>query len=295
MIKIDTPWVEWVATNKIKGVSAASMLLEMTKVGFNEHESLRLIASIDKLPLYNTVKKLEAEKIELQAKINNLQKPLFTNTEPTLYLSKTKFSGEINGQSISISCKMDKPNIFMATNFVSAAEITYLLHSANTKLQASKVIDNNTGESIPHTNRTSSGMSFQRGENKVISDIEDRISKLIQWPVEKGEGIQVLKYDVGQQYKPHYDYFIPDQPSTDIHIKKGGQRIGTLIMYLSTPEEGGFTEFPNLNLSFPAVAGNVLFFSYLDANNKDTLHSGTPVVKGEKYIATKWLREKTYD
>lgn len=295
MIKIDMPWVEWVATNKIKGVSAASMLLEMTKVGFNEQESLRLIASIDKLPLYNAVKKLEEEKIELQAKINSLQKPIYTNTQPALYLSKDKFFGEVDGQSITISCKVSSPDIFMATNFISEDERVFLLNAAKTKLQASKVIDHSTGESVSHTNRTSSGMSFQRGENKVIADIEDRISRLIQWPVEKGEGIQVLKYDVGQQYKPHYDYFIPNQPSTDIHVKKGGQRIATLIMYLSTPEEGGFTEFPNLNLSFPAVAGSVLFFSYPDASSKDTLHSGTPVIKGEKYIATKWLREKTYD
>ncbi len=295
MIKMDTPWIEWVATNKIKGVSAASMLLEMAKAGFDEQTSLKIISNIHKLPLYDIVKKLEEEKLELQSQIQNLQKPVYTNTQPALYLSKDKFFGDVLGQSITISCKVSSPDIFMATNFISETERVFLLDIAKTKLKASKVIDNNTGESIPHTNRTSSGMSFQRGENKVIADIEDRISRLVQWPVEKGEGIQVLKYDVGQQYKPHYDYFIPDQPSTDIHVKKGGQRIATLIMYLSTPEEGGFTEFPNLNLRFPAVAGNVLFFSYPDANSKDTLHSGTPVVKGEKYIATKWLREKTYD
>lgn len=295
MPKIDVPWVEWVATNKIRGSSAASILLAMANGGIDENEALRLISSIEKLPLYALLKQAEEEKLKLQGELKKFQQPVFTNTEPLPYLSQEQFFGNINGHNICINFKMSSPNICVVNNFISESEQKFLLDIANTKLTSSTVVDNETGASIAHPHRTSFGMSFQRGENNVLATIEERISKFVQWPVENGEGVQILKYDVGQEYKPHYDYFDPSQPGSVACTKNGGQRIATLIMYLSTPEEGGFTEFSNLNLRFPALAGSAIFFSYPDATKTDTLHGGTPVLKGAKYIATKWLREKRHD
>ncbi len=42
-----------------------------------------------------------------------------------------------------------------------------------------------------------------------------------------GEGLQVLHYEVGQKYEPHYDYFLDT-----FNTKNGGQRIATVLMYL---------------------------------------------------------------
>jgi prolyl 4-hydroxylase len=295
MLKIDVPWVEWVATNKIKGASVASILLAMANAGVDENEALRLVSNIEKLPLYALLKQAEGEKLKLQKELKKAQQSVFTNTEPMPYLSQEQFSGNINGHNICISFRMSSPNICVVNNFISESEQKFLLDIANTKLKLSTVVNDETGVSVTHPNRTSFGMSFQRSENNVITAIEERISKFVQWPVENGEGVQILKYDVGQEYKPHYDYFNSSQSGSAAYIKNGGQRVATLIMYLSTPEEGGFTEFPNLNLRFPALAGSAIFFSYPDATKTDTLHGGTPVLKGAKYIATKWLREKRYD
>jgi len=289
------PWVEWVATNKIRGVSAATILQEMAKAGIAEDDALRLIGNIEKLPLYTLLKQAEADKIGLQKQLAILKQPVFTNTEPAPYLSQEQFAANIGGQDICISFRMSSPNICVVNNFLSESERQFLLGIADTKLLASTVVDSNTGAPVAHPNRTSFGMAFKRNENSVISNIEERISKFVQWPINKGEGIQVLKYDVGQQYKPHYDYFVPSQPGSAVCVTNGGQRVATLIMYLSTPEEGGFTDFPNLNLRFPAIAGSAIFFSYPDATKTDTLHGGTPVLRGTKYIATKWLRENQYD
>lgn len=295
MAKIDISWVEWVATNKIRGVSVATILREMVKAGVAEDEALRLVVNVEKLPLYSLLKQVAGEKLELQGQLEKSRRHVFTNKEPVPYLLQDQLSGNIDGQEIYVSFRMSSPDICLVNNFISEAERQFILGIANTKLAASTVVDSETGAPVAHANRTSFGMSFQRGANSVIASIEERISKFVQWPIENGEGIQVLKYDVGQQYKPHYDYFVPSQPGSAVCTKNGGQRVATLIMYLSTPEEGGFTEFPNLNLRFPARAGSAVFFSYPDATKTDTLHGGTPVLKGSKYIATKWLREKQYD
>ena len=112
------------------------------------------------------------------------------------------------------------------------------------------------------------------------------------WPVENGEGLQILQYVPGTEYKPHYDYFDPAEPGTPSILKRGGQRVGTMVMYLSEPAKGGGTTFPNVFFEVAPRRGNAVFFSYERPHpSTKTLHVGAPVIEGEKWIATKWLRE----
>ena len=144
---------------------------------------------------------------------------------------------------------------------------------------------------VEHSARTSSGMFFSRGQNQLIAAIEERIANVTGIPVENGEGMQVLRYQVGQEYRPHYDQFDLTNPGSTSHISRGGQRIATLLIYLNTPEAGGETVFPNANVSVSAIQGNVLLFRYPNpADTPLTLHGGNPVIKGEKWVATKWMR-----
>jgi prolyl 4-hydroxylase len=134
-------------------------------------------------------------------------------------------------------------------------------------------------------------MHFLIGETPLIQKIEQRISDLTGIPVENGEGIQVLRYEKGQQYKPHFDYFPEDKEGSATHIKNGGQRIATFLMYLNTPESGGATIFPDAGLEVHAQEGNALLFRYnTPTADSKTLHGGTPVEAGVKWVATKWLR-----
>ncbi|KAG5022823.1 hypothetical protein JHK82_018723 [Glycine max] len=73
--------------------------------------------------------------------------------------------------------------------------------------------------------RTSSGTFLARGHDKIVRDIEKRIADFTFIPVEHGEGIQVLHYEVGQKYEPHYDYYL-----NDFNTKNRGQRIATMLM-----------------------------------------------------------------
>jgi prolyl 4-hydroxylase len=117
----------------------------------------------------------------------------------------------------------------------------------------------------------------------------------VQWPVERGEGLQILRYRPGAQYQPHHDYFDPARPGTPRILERGGQRVGTVVMYLNTPERGGATTFPDAGLSVGPTRGSAVFFSYDRPHPATrTLHGGAPVLAGEKWVATKWLREGTF-
>ncbi|RZC44992.1 hypothetical protein C5167_037948 [Papaver somniferum] len=199
------------------------------------------------------------------------------------------------------------PRIALAGTFESSKECDYLISIGEPRMKKSTVIDVKTGGSTASKVRTSSGMFMKRGVNEVIKDIEERIADFTHIPVEHGEGLQILHYEVGQKYEPHYDYF-EDEFNTKKH---GGQRIATLLMYLSDVEEGGETVFPRAkgNVSYPpwedesvecgkkglAVKPKkgdaLLFWSLKPDATKDlsSLHGGCPVIKGNKWSSTKWM------
>jgi len=190
---------------------------------------------------------------------------------------------------------MAMPRIVVFGSLLSDAECEELIALARPRLARSLTVATQTGGEEVNQDRTSNGMFFQRGENELVRRIEARIGRLVNWPVEHGEGLQILQYGPGAEYKPHYDYFDPDQPGTPTVLKRGGQRVGTLIMYLGEPELGGGTVFPDVHLEVAPKRGNAVFFSYERPHpSTKTLHGGTPVRAGEKWIATKWLRERPF-
>jgi len=189
----------------------------------------------------------------------------------------------------------DVPKLSVHDGFMTKDECAQLIALAEPRLRQSTIIDASTGKDVVGTQRTSSGMFFKRGENPLVMEIEKRLEELTGVPVENGEGLQVLRYEVGQEYRPHNDYFDKDKPGYDQHMGNAGNRICTVLMYLNTPEEGGATIFPDVGLRVQAREGNALWFQYPtpDATSK-TFHGGEPVQKGVKWVATKWYRGKPY-
>ncbi|KZV15494.1 prolyl 4-hydroxylase subunit alpha-1 [Dorcoceras hygrometricum] len=153
--------------------------------------------------------------------------------------------------------------------------------------------------------RTSSGMFLTAEERRdpMIQVIEQRISVYSQVPVENGELIQVLRYEKNQLYRPHHDYF-----SDPFNLKRGGQRVATMLMYLSDNVEGGETYFPEAGSGECSCGGKmvpglcvkplkgdaVLFWSMgLDGlSDPNSIHGGCEVLSGEKWSATKWMRQQ---
>ena len=199
-------------------------------------------------------------------------------------------------REVSVLVALTEPRIVVFGNLISGEECDELIALASARLARSETVQTDTGASEVNESRTSQGMFFDRGEHAVCTVIEARMAALLRWPLENGEGLQVLRYGVGAEYKPHYDYFDPEQPGTPVILRRGGQRVASLVCYLNTPPAGGETVFPDVSLAVAPVRGNAVFFSY-DRPHPVTrsLHGGAPVREGEKWVATKWLRQGRFD
>ena len=188
-------------------------------------------------------------------------------------------------REINIIARLEEPLIVILGNVLSDEECSELIRLSKDKMHRSKIGVTHEVNEI----RTSSGMSFQENENDIITKIEKRISSIMNIPIDHGEGIQILKYTPSQEYKAHFDFFT----SSSKTIKNN--RISTIVMYLNDVEHGGETFFPKLNFSVSPQKGMAVYFEYFynDKNvNELTLHGGAPVITGEKWVATQWMRRQ---
>ena len=199
-------------------------------------------------------------------------------------------------REVLIVSTLRAPRVIVFADLLAADECDELVALARERLARSETVHSETGGTEINTARTSDGMFFARAENALVGRIEARIAVLLNWPVDHGEGLQVLRYSLGAEYRPHYDYFDPADPGTALLLRRGGQRVASLVMYLNTPPRGGATTFPDAGFAVAARRGAAVFFSY-DRPHPDTrtLHGGAPVLEGEKWVATKWLRAGRFD
>jgi prolyl 4-hydroxylase len=202
---------------------------------------------------------------------------------------------QTSDRRVTVLATLASPRIIVFGGVLSDAECDELVALSGTKLERSLIVDPATGVSSPHAERTSEGTFFMADEHPLVTRIDRRIAEIMRWPVENGEGLQILCYRPGGEYKPHFDYFDPTDPGSVPHVATGGNRVATLVVYLSDVAEGGATTFPEIGLEVAPVKGNAVFFSYESPTPASlTLHGGAPVKSGEKWIATKWVRERAY-
>ena len=126
-----------------------------------------------------------------------------------------------------------------------------------------------------------------------VREIKQRTDDLLGIPSEYGESLQGQRYLPTQEFKPHYDWFPSHGSYFEHEMQHGGQRCYTAMIFLNEVEEGGTTDFPDLELSFEPKEGVLLAWNNARPDglpNLHTLHAGRPVVRGEKYIVTQWYR-----
>jgi prolyl 4-hydroxylase len=129
----------------------------------------------------------------------------------------------------------------------------------------------------------------------LVARIEGRICMLTGIDRRHGETLQGQRYQVGQQFKPHYDYFFTNQDYWEAERVSGGQRSWTAMIYLNEPGGGGETNFPSAGMCVSPRTAMLVMWNNMDvigAPNTLTLHEGVPVTAGTKYIVTKWFRER---
>jgi prolyl 4-hydroxylase len=200
-------------------------------------------------------------------------------------------------RDIEVLKRHERPQVIVFGNVLSADECVELISRARPKLKRSTTVNPENGSQDIIANRTSQGMFFGRGEDPFIEGLERRIASLMNWPVEHGEGFQILNYQVGAEYRAHFDYFPPQQAGSAVHTARSGNRVATLVLYLNDVPGGGETFFPDADISVEARQGCAVYFRYMNAQRQLdplTLHGGAPVLEGEKWIMTKWVRERPF-
>lgn len=133
--------------------------------------------------------------------------------------------------------------------------------------------------------------------DRLVGTVSDRICALMGLASEHGETLQGQRYQPGQEYKVHCDYFPVTASYWPAMLKSGGQRSWTAMIYLSPVEAGGETHFPLCEFMVPPVEGMILMWNNMDrdgAPNNHSLHAARPVERGTKYVVTKWFRERPW-
>jgi len=272
----------WIIAQAEAGCRPEDVVAAMMKSGWEENTAMTALETTLR-------ERLDAVAAARQA----IPSPVVALPEPTLAGAPQWLLA--GGRSVSVLVAMRNPRVIVFGGLLSDEECDGLMDLARPRLSRSETVDNSTGGSEVNAARTSDGMFFERGETALIDRIEQRIAELVNWPLAHGEGLQILRYRPGAEYKPHHDYFDPAHPGSATILKRGGQRVATLVMYLNTPLAGGATTFPDVALEVAPVKGNAVFFSYDRPHVVTrTLHGGAPVLEGEKWVATKWLREGVF-
>jgi len=275
---------QWIIEQARAGCRPDAVLAAMRSSGWDEDVALDA--------LNRTLEDFLGTQAASQAVAQALPPPLRV-PEPALGGSPSRLWA--HDREVTVLLAMRHPRVVVFGGLLSDAECDELVAAAAPRMARSETVVLETGGNEVNAARTSDGMFFGRGELPICQRVEERIAALLNWPLVNGEGLQVLHYRPGAEYKPHHDYFDPAQPGMAAVLRRGGQRVGTVVMYLNTPEQGGGTVFPDVQLEVAPIKGNAVFFSY-DRPHAVTrsLHGGAPVLAGEKWVATKWLREAEF-
>ncbi|KAK7250940.1 hypothetical protein RIF29_33733 [Crotalaria pallida] len=234
-----------------------------------------------------------------------------TKKETEYNLLTAGVSGDDSITSIPFQVLSWKPRALYFPNFATAEQCKGIVDVAKAGLKPS-TLALREGENEENTKgiRTSSGVFVSASEDKtgILDVIEEKIARATMIPRTHGEAFNILRYEIGQRYNSHYDAFNPAE-----YGPQKSQRMASFLLYLSDVEEGGETMFPyengsNMDGSYgfeeciglrvrPRQGDGLLFYSLFPNGTIDptSLHGSCPVIKGEKWVATKWIRNEEQD
>jgi prolyl 4-hydroxylase len=200
-----------------------------------------------------------------------------------------KVRRQLAANSAAIDRGGGKADLFVLPGFLSRRECKRLVRVIERRIGPSPLFHGTEVDGF----RTSSTHYFERDDAETL-ELEQRIDSLLGIDHRFAEVTQGQRYLAGQQFKHHYDYFSTDQAYWQQEKRRGGQRTWTAMVYLNEPEGGGATDFPELGLGVAPEAGTLLTWNNMDREgrpNPATLHAGTPVTAGVKYVITQWYRQ----
>ena len=226
--------------------------------------------------------------------VDELVDPRKGNAETLAASGTTVFGNPLSKDKLfvpnAVALDSDILTLYNLENFLNPDECEYVIEAIKTELRPSEL----TSYEPDSTFRTSKTCDLGNLQDPIIDNIDHRICRLLGIDPSYSEPIQGQYYEVGQEFKPHTDFFEEQEIASDGNVM--GQRTYTVMVYLNSAQEGGVTSFPKVATEFSPTQGMAVIWSNLNSDgspNINSLHHGQPVLKGYKAIITKWFRSKS--
>lgn len=211
-------------------------------------------------------------------------------------LDRTPWLRPINLEPVA-----EAPRMFVVEEFIPAHVCDWLIQSAAKKGMKQAVVHTPDGRTAFNPARTNTMSGFLQTEGDLVAQlVSRRIARATGTPLANHEAMTVFRYVRGQEYKPHYDFIEPGTPQAENYTEElqvSGMRVATVLVYLNDGYEGGDTSFPRLGWQYKGKKGDALIFWSVSESGepeKKSLHAGTPVLKGEKWLLSQWIRQRPF-
>lgn len=267
--RIPQEWLNWLAECRNKGCDEQELFNILIKNGF---------------PAYVVQREFDSTGIKLEHAILADQMILAKSMERLHYWLRDDWLDLPFAKKIS----SEDFEGYIVDNFLSDGECDRIASVIKSENRPSSLTKPNPDKSF----RTSSSCNFHHCDDFLVPEIDNRMARYLGINPFYAEFMEGQYYRPGQQFKPHPDYF--DDSDYAEHCIPQGQRTWTFMIYLNEPESGGETEFINTGIKITPKKGMALIWNNLDhlgVRNRNAMHSGLPVLKGEKLILTKWFRQ----
>jgi prolyl 4-hydroxylase len=182
--------------------------------------------------------------------------------------------------------------MFIKRDFLSAEECATLIDLIEAERRPSTLANHNGDDAF----RTSETCDLHH-DHPAVAALDAKLAEVSGIDPIYGERLQGQRYEVGQEFKPHTDYFEPDHPDYQTYCAVSGQRTWTFMIYLNTVEAGGATRFKVIDKIVQAERGKLLAWNNRitpDRFNPASIHHGMKVRSGVKHVITKWYRERPW-
>ena len=270
-------WLKWIRTNMASGQDKNGLFKVLLTHGYAYDAISQEMQFEPTVPLDELVNPFRSQQpIQTTSKISIAGKTL---SEDDLFIPNAEKLGS------------DDLLIYKVEDFLNGEECDHMVSVIKSQLRPSEL----SSFESDNTFRTSKTCDLGDLDDQLIKEIDQRICRLLGIHESYSETIQGQYYEVGQEFKPHTDYF--EEHEIKNHDHGMGQRTFTVMIYLNSTEEGGITQFPLINTEFTPQEGMAVIWSSLNNDgspNPNSLHHAQPVLKGYKAIITKWFRSNSH-
>jgi len=287
VVKISSELRTWIDRNLTRGCAPEQLIEGMIVERFEPAIARSLVEAFVQARAAGTPVAGDTLTLDLAA-------PAYGDDKPPMATGNTLRTAD---RIIPVLLRVARPTMAVLGGVLSVPECDQLIELARPRLKPSTVVDPETGSNRVAAHRNSEGMFFRPRETPFIASLDERLSQIMSSPIEHGEGLQVLRYGPGTQSTPHFDFLVPSNAANQQSLARSGQRISSLVVYLNDVDSGGETVFPEVGISVCPQRGNGVYFEYFDSRNQvdpRSLHAGAPVIAGEKWAVTKWMRQRPF-